>query len=46
MVLLRPQVLTQHMRELIEMRDSLRWVGYLSSTSVYGNHGGAWVDER
>ena len=22
-----------------------RWVGYLSSTSVYGDHGGAWVDE-
>ena len=22
-----------------------RWVGYLSSTNVYGDHGGAWVDE-
>ncbi|MGE0709759.1 MAG: NAD-dependent epimerase/dehydratase family protein [Planctomycetota bacterium] len=21
-----------------------RWVGYLSSTGVYGDHGGAWVD--
>lgn len=21
------------------------WVGYLSSTNVYGDHGGAWVDE-
>ncbi|MEW5851533.1 MAG: SDR family oxidoreductase [Myxococcota bacterium] len=21
------------------------WLGYLSSTGVYGNHGGAWVDE-
>lgn len=21
------------------------WVGYLSSTGVYGDHGGAWVDE-
>lgn len=23
----------------------LRWIGYLSSTSVYGDHEGAWVDE-
>ncbi len=23
----------------------LRWIGYLSSTAVYGDHGGAWVDE-
>ncbi len=22
-----------------------RWVGYLSTTGVYGDHGGAWVDE-
>lgn len=25
---------------------SLRWVGYLSATSVYGNHQGAWVREN
>lgn len=24
----------------------LRWVGYLSTTGVYGDRGGAWVDER
>jgi len=23
----------------------LRWLGYLSSTAVYGDRGGAWVDE-
>jgi nucleoside-diphosphate-sugar epimerase len=23
----------------------LEWVGYLSTTAVYGDHGGAWVDE-
>ena len=23
----------------------LRWAGYLSTTSVYGDHGGGWVDE-
>jgi nucleoside-diphosphate-sugar epimerase len=37
---------------LAEMRDAfadaapaLRWVGYLSTTGVYGDHQGAWVDE-
>ncbi|HSK41596.1 MAG TPA: SDR family oxidoreductase [Arenibaculum sp.] len=25
--------------------EGLRWVGYLSTTGVYGDHGGAWVDE-
>ncbi|MCB9990379.1 MAG: SDR family oxidoreductase [Rhodospirillales bacterium] len=25
--------------------ENLQWVGYLSSTSVYGDHGGDWVDE-
>jgi nucleoside-diphosphate-sugar epimerase len=25
---------------------SLEWAGYLSSTGVYGDAGGAWVDER
>jgi hypothetical protein len=24
----------------------LRWLGVLSSTSVYGDHGGDWVDEE
>ena len=24
---------------------NLKWLGYLSSTNVYGNHEGAWVDE-
>lgn len=26
-------------------RTSLEWVGYLSTTGVYGNHDGDWVDE-
>lgn len=25
---------------------SLRWVGYLSTTGVYGDHGGGWVTEE
>lgn len=24
---------------------TLRWIGYLSTTGVYGDHGGGWVDE-
>lgn len=24
---------------------AVRWLGYLSTTGVYGDHGGAWVDE-
>lgn len=24
---------------------NITWIGYLSSTNVYGNHDGAWVDE-
>ncbi|MEM9854160.1 MAG: SDR family oxidoreductase [Pseudomonadota bacterium] len=26
-------------------RAPAQWVGYLSTTGVYGDHGGAWVDE-
>ena len=29
----------------LEKSKSLQWVGYLSSTGVYGDHGGDWVDE-
>jgi nucleoside-diphosphate-sugar epimerase len=29
---------------IAEARD-LAWVGYLSTTGVYGDHGGGWVDE-
>jgi nucleoside-diphosphate-sugar epimerase len=33
--------------ELIDAlpREQLRWIGYLSTTGVYGDHEGAWVDE-
>lgn len=27
-------------------KKQFKWIGYLSSTSVYGNHDGAWVDEE
>jgi nucleoside-diphosphate-sugar epimerase len=29
----------------IAAAPNLRWIGYLSSTVVYGDRGGAWVDE-
>jgi nucleoside-diphosphate-sugar epimerase len=32
--------------ELVARADQLAWVGYLSTTGVYGDHGGGWVDEE
>jgi nucleoside-diphosphate-sugar epimerase len=37
-------VLAAH-RGAIAAAKGLRWVGYLSTTGVYGDRGGAWVDE-
>jgi nucleoside-diphosphate-sugar epimerase len=37
-------VLARHGAAIRGARD-LRWIGYLSSTGVYGDQGGAWVDE-
>ncbi len=36
--------LTRFGREVASAPD-LRWAGYLSTTGVYGDHGGGWVDE-
>lgn len=33
-------------REFKHLNNKLQWIGYLSSTSVYGNYDGAWVDEE
>lgn len=38
-------VLDLHLRELQNL-ESLRWIGYLSTTGVYGDRGGDWVDEN
>jgi nucleoside-diphosphate-sugar epimerase len=38
-------VLTRYGKAIAGAPD-LRWVGYLSSTVVYGDQGGAWVDEE
>ena len=34
-----------HHRAALAKHDGLEWVGYLSSTVVYGDTGGGWVDE-
>ena len=31
--------------EILRNAERLEWVGYLSTTGVYGDHHGAWVDE-
>ncbi|MGD9802427.1 MAG: NAD(P)-dependent oxidoreductase [Hyphomicrobiaceae bacterium] len=35
----------RHLGSCLEGATKLRWIGYLSTVSVYGDHGGAWVDE-
>jgi nucleoside-diphosphate-sugar epimerase len=37
-------VLDLHLTDL-RAAPGLRWVGWLGTTGVYGDHGGAWVDE-
>lgn len=37
-------VLFHHRKDIINM-PNLQWIGYLSTTGVYGDHNGAWVDE-
>ena len=32
--------------EIARAAPHLAWVGYLSTTGVYGDHGGGWVDEE
>ncbi len=34
-----------HHAALLQAAPALRWVGYLSTTGVYGDRGGGWVDE-
>jgi len=31
---------------LSEVAPKLKWIGYLSTVGVYGNHDGAWIDEE
>ena len=38
-------VLYELRKEIIARKNQFEWVGYLSTTGVYGNHDGGWVDE-
>src|SRR5690606_32306995 len=38
-------VLARASRTIAEHMPALRWIGYLSTVGVYGDHEGAWVDE-
>jgi nucleoside-diphosphate-sugar epimerase len=38
-------VLKWHAGRILANRQNFRWIGYLSSTAVYGDRGGGWVDE-
>jgi nucleoside-diphosphate-sugar epimerase len=37
-------VIDHHAADIVALPE-LRWVGYLSTTGVYGNSNGAWIDE-
>jgi len=39
-------VITQFESLIKEQQHTIKWIGYLSSTGVYGDHQGAWVDEQ
>lgn len=38
-------VLARYREEIGSIADRLEWAGYLSTTGVYGDHKGNWVDE-
>ena len=33
-------------RDLLKNKSKFNWIGYLSATNVYGDHGGEYVDEK
>ncbi len=37
--------LRQHRGDIAQAASHLEWAGYLSTVGVYGDHGGAWIDE-
>ncbi len=38
-------VVLKHFKKTLTDSSQLRWLGYLSTTGVYGNRDGGWVDE-
>jgi nucleoside-diphosphate-sugar epimerase len=41
----RDPVLAAARDTIVQQMPALRWIGYLSTVGVYGDHDGAWVDE-
>ena len=39
-------VLRHHSTEIAACAEKIKWVGYLSTTGVYGDRAGDWVDEK
>lgn len=39
-------VLAMHGPDIARLASSLKWIGYLSTTGVYGDRDGDWVDEE
>jgi nucleoside-diphosphate-sugar epimerase len=39
-------ILSRYRDQIIKQAGHLKWLGYLSSTGVYGDHKGLWVDEK
>lgn len=39
-------IVLQKFQDLIKIYTNIKWIGYLSSTGVYGNHNADWVDEN
>ena len=42
----RKDLVVENFYNEISLNKKIKWLAYLSSTSVYGNHNGKWVDER
>ena len=42
----RKDLVIENFYNEISLNKKIKWLAYLSSTSVYGNHNGKWVDER
>jgi nucleoside-diphosphate-sugar epimerase len=38
-------VVLKHLKKILTGSSQLQWLGYLSTTGVYGNRDGEWVDE-
>lgn len=35
----------KHIKRILENKNSIKWLGYFSTTGVYGDHRGGWVNE-